>query len=155
MKKSFWIIVLCLVFSMLIGCTCQPDTYPFVNQNDSIICVELLYHPQPSNLYTTKDYLLIRELEKDEIIPFIDSLHELKTDKCITPPPRGYGEYVVRVIYMNGDVEIFGNYHIEFVKNGDEEAGVGLYVFNPYIEYIELFLTYSGSQDFLDETWFG
>ena len=98
---------------------------------------------------------MIRELEKSEILPFIESVQELKTAKCTSPPPRGYGEYVVRVIYTNGDVEIFGNYHIEFVKNGDEEAGVGSYVFNPFTAYEELFLTYLGEQELFDESWTG
>ena len=153
MKKLLRMIAVFLAFSLMVGCSRLPATYPFVNQNDAIESVDLLYHPQPNNLLNTKDYLLVRELTLDEIIPFMDALHRLETDKCTSPPPRGYGEYVVRVIYANGDMEIFGNYHIEFVKSGDEEAGVGSYVFNPFTAYEELFLSYSGGQAFLDKTW--
>lgn len=155
MKNVLRIFVFFLLFSLLIGCARLPATYPFVNHNEAIERVELLYHPQPNNFLTTKDYMLIRELASDEIIPFMDALHNLETDKCISPPPRGYGEYVVRVIYSNADVEIFGNYHIEFVKSGDAETGIGSYVFNPYTAYEELFLSYSGGQEFLDEVWLG
>ena len=155
MQKILRIFVIFLVLSSLLGCSHLPSTYPFVNQDDSIERIELLYHPEPNNIFTTKDYLLIRELASDEIIPFMKAIYNIGTDKCISPPPRGYGEYVSRVIYTNGDVEIFGNYHIEFVKNGDEEAGIGSYLFSPFTAYEELFLSYSGGQAYLDEVWLG
>ena len=153
MKKFLRMSILLVVVALVAGCTRLPDSYPFVNKNESIERVAFLYHPQPNNLLTTKDYLVVRELTAEETDPFMDALQSLKTDKCITPPPRGYGDYVVRISYSDGSMEIFGNYHIEFVKSGEEEAGIGTYVFSPYSAFEELFLAYSGDQDSLDEVW--
>lgn len=153
MKIKRYLIIYALSLALLIGCSHMPDSYPFAKQNDAIEIVELLYHPQPSNLFTTKDYLLIYELPSDEIIQFMNSIQALDTEMCTTPPPRGYGEYVVRVMYNNGDMEIFGNYHIEFVASGEDEAGIGKYVFNPVSAFEELFKNYGGSQNELEEMW--
>ena len=155
MQKILRIFIIFLALSFFVGCSRLPNTYPFVNHDNSIERIELLYHPEPNNIFTTKDYLLIRELDSDENASFMDALRNLKTDKCLTPPPRGYGEYVSRVVYTNGEVEIFGNYHIEFVKKGDEEAGIGSYLFSPFTAYEELFLSYAGGQEYLDEVWLG
>ena len=57
------------------------------------------------------------------------AVYEIETSFSISPPPRGYGRYIARVTYANGDVEMLGTSHIEYIKSGDEPTGVGAYYF--------------------------
>ena len=142
------VILLLVIISILCGCSPLPETYPFKDQNDSIESIELLYHPSPEGDFTLADYVLVRELAFDEIDPFMDALHTIKTKKTTMSPVRDYGVYVVRVTYVDGEIEIFGNYHIEFVESGEYETGVGFYFFVGD-KFKELFLEYAGELNHL------
>ena len=119
---------------------------------DFIESIELLYHPLPEGTFTLKDYMFVRQLEPEEVDPFMDALQVLETKKTSVSPVRDFGVYVVRVAYLNGEKEIFGDYHIEHVESGEEETGVGFYFFVGDA-FEELFITYAGGQDMLNELW--
>lgn len=143
MRKVFVATILLLV--VLSGCFSNrlPDTYQFYDAGQRIESIELLYNPYAQEGYTGKAFISIRALDQREIKPFIDKLHSLKTVKCITPPPSAFGEYVVVVDYENGDTEMFGSWHIEFVENGNSPSGVGAYCFAEQEAFEELFLSYA------------
>lgn len=149
MKKF---VLLLLIISILSGCSALPKTYPFLNQHDSIESIELLYHPLPEGTFTLKDYMLVRKLDSDEIDSFMDALQKIETKKTSVSPVRDFGVHVVRVTYLTGEKEIFGDYHIEFVESGEEEAGVGFYFFVGDA-FETLFVTYAGGQDMLNKLW--
>ena len=60
-----------------------------------------------------------------------------------SPPRRNYGFYVARVTYEDGDVELFGTKHIEYVESGNAQKGLGLHYFKGdaferiFLEYCE------------------
>ena len=96
--------------------------------------------------------MLVRQLNPDEIEPFMEALQEIKTKKTSLSPVRDFGVYVVRVTYLSGEKEIFGDYHIEFLESGEKETGVGFYYFVGDT-FEELFLTYAGGYDMLNALW--
>ena len=147
MKKTILSFISALVL-LLNGCTPPPETYPFA-ENQDIMCVELLYHASPQGTVMLNDFTLIRELEQEEIAPFMDAVRSLETEKCFSSPNRDFGNYVACVTYTDGSREVFGNYHIEFVENGETESGVGRYYFSGNA-FVELFNDYAGDYSFLE-----
>jgi hypothetical protein len=129
-------IVLITLF-LLCGCSKLPDTYPFARKNLDITGVEVLCNDG----YVGQNFRLIRTLEAEEIVDFMNALYELPTQKCITPPSMNFGKNVIKVIYENGDVEYFASWHIELVEKGAEIKGVGAYYFTEGFD--ELFEKYA------------
>ena len=143
MKKT--VVILLFITSILSGC--KPSQYTFPNKNQSIEKIELLYHPHANNGNIGGPMETICTLEDDSVDVFMEKLYGLETNMCITPPPRGYGFHVARVVYQNGDVEIFGSRHIEFVEKGSEPKWIGEYSFDKK-EFEELFFQYAETTDF-------
>lgn len=127
MKK---LIVIILILLLLCGCKTMPDEYQFKNANDSIISVELLYNPYFNEGYHEDPFELICILDDISAKEFMDQVITFETQKCITPPPGNYGFYVARVTYSDGDIELFGTRHIEYVESGDTPSAIGAYVFD-------------------------
>jgi|GEM_PF-3271970 len=140
MKKV--IVIMLVLMLSLCGCSTLPENYQFENKDQKIISVELLRN----KLYRTGgfEFILIRELDENEIDAFMAELYELPTEISITPPPTDFGPIVAKVSYENGDVEFFGAWHIELVKKGDKIANIGAYWF-PDDNFENLFYKYAYS----------
>ena len=140
MKKT--VMIVCAVFILLSGCASKEYTFP--NKEQPIKEIELLYNPfaYNSNIGGPMDSICI--LEDENVEDFMEALYNLKTYRCTTPPPTGYGFYVARVVYQNGDVEMFGSWHIEFIEKGDTPKLIGSYAFNTD-EFEELFFQYANN----------
>ena len=124
----------------------MPEEYTFPNKNEAVAKIELLYHPYPDGGANSDIMEHICTLEEEKATEFLTRLYDLDTNKCITPPARDYGFYIARVIYQNGDVEMFGSWHIEFIEKGDSPKGVGAYYFNEQ-EFEDLFFQYAVEQE--------
>lgn len=107
-----------------------PSHYRYPHSTADAVRVELLRNHN-TDAFASDDgkFELLAVLEGEWMAAFLSEVRELETSYCISPPPRGYGEYVARVTYSNGDVEYYGTWHIEFVKSGEARAGVGGYSF--------------------------
>ena len=137
-------LVVCLIMVHLCGCSIQPKSYPFVNREEPIKSIELLYYPRATNMDEEwMVFRLIRALEPEEIPTFMNALYELPTKRARPTPPSDYGAYIVRVTYENGDTEYFGSIHIEFVQSGSEPYAMGYYYFTGDA-FEELFFEYAG-----------
>ena len=137
MKKAAIIFFLASMF--LCGCVSREYTFP--NKDQPIESVEMLYNPHANNGNIGGDMEILRSLTIEEAYSLLQALYKLETGRCTTPPPTGYGFYVIRVTYTNGDVEIFGSRHIEFIENGDEPKWIGSYYF-PGDAFLDLFSQY-------------
>lgn len=142
MKK---IVIIFFVASILLS-GCVSDEYTFPNKGQPIEEIELLYNPHAynGNIGGPMDHILT--LEGENVDAFMEDLYNLETYRCNTPPPTGYGFHVVRVAYENGDVEMFGSWHIEFIANGETPKLIGSYAFNTD-EFENLFAQYEGQGD--------
>ena len=146
MKKIM--IIILFVISLYIG-GCKPREYTFPNKNQTVEKVELLYNPYTDNSASDREMEVVCVLKKEQVSAFLESLYSLDTSRCTTPPPRNYGVYIARVVYQNGDVEMFGSRHIEFIQKGDSPKAVGAYYFSGE-EFEKLFFEYAGASDFLE-----
>lgn len=144
MRKS---LIITLIICTLLLNGCKPREYPFPNKGQPIERIELLYNPYADNGNIGGPMDSICILESDSMGAFLSALYDMETDRCITPPPTGYGFYVARIVYQNGDVEMFGSRHIEFVEKGSEPAWIGEYYFTGDA-FEELFFEYAGTSDF-------
>ena len=72
---------------------------------------------------------------------FMDEIYKLETRRC-TPPLWGWGDYVAKVVYDNGDVELLGSRNIEFVEIDISASGEGNYCFWERGIFEEVFLRY-------------
>lgn len=146
--KRFLIFV---VYALLLcGCSKLPDTYPFLNEDNTITSIALFYFHNPQEGYVGQEFELIRELEIDEITPFMDGIRSIDTIKGLSPPPCGFGEYIAQVTYSDGSMELFGTWHMEYVKSGDEILGIGAYNFMGDA-FEKLFLEYAGELSYLKQ----
>ena len=128
MKKVILILFLFLI--LLPGCISKPDAYPFPNRNIPIQSIDLLHNRNPGGIGTDEDNMdLLLSLGQSEFHNFMDALYSLPTRRCGTPPPYGYGEYIAKVTYENGDVEMYGSLNIVHIPMGETSYGVGDYIF--------------------------
>lgn len=139
MKKLAVFIMLIVFFS---GCSNKPPTYQFPNQSVTIKSIELLHNMNPDGQGTDENNMvLLRTLNEEECAEYMAAIYSLPTESCGPPPPWGYGEYVTRITYENGDIEMYGPYNIELIEVGEEVWGVGDYYF-PGDGYERLFAEY-------------
>lgn len=139
MKKMIAIV---LMLTLLTGCTKQDPTYPFPNRDVEIVSVELLHNMNVNCICIDESKLvLLRTLDEDEIVEFMNACYQLQTKDMGTPPNSGYGEYVARITYVNGDIEIYSTYNIELIPAGKEAQGCGTHYF-PVRIFDEVFAQY-------------
>lgn len=81
-------------------------------------------------------------LDASEIPVFMDAVYALPTKLCGTPPPYGYGEYIAKVTYENGNIEMYGTANIVFIPAGEMSYGVGDYVFagNGFLDLLSQYI---------------
>jgi len=136
------IVFLVLAFIILSNLSNRiPKQYSFPNSIDDIVNIELLYNQNeggeginPSNICS------IRILDQNEVQPFMKAIYRLET-RIANPPPSGWGCYIAKISYCNGDVEILGSYNIEYIPVGHSPTGIGTYFFTGKA-FEELFAKY-------------
>ena len=137
MKKGLRI----LFYVIMCACVClflrrvheiKTSTYSFPNRDVTIVKIELIHNKNPNGQGTDEsNFTILKELSPSEIAMFMSSVYELDVKQFGPPPLWGYGTYVARVIYENGDIEMFGTNNITFIEHGTESEGYGDYYFTP------------------------
>lgn len=110
----------------------------------------MIHNQNPDGFGIDEDkFFLLKELDAEDIPLFMNDIYELQTEWS-TPPGRGYGSYIARVTYANGDIEMLCSRHIEFIASGSEKTGVGSYYF---VEdgFVSVFWEYTDISDLLTE----
>lgn len=116
-------------------------TYEFPNSTDHIVSIELMVNSNEVGEAEEDKLITQKSLSMDEIESFMDEIYKLETRRRY-PPMWGWGDYVARVTYDNGDVELLGSGNIEYVESGSLATGDGPYVFWGYGIFEEVFLRY-------------
>lgn len=138
--KKFCLILLVVI--ALSGCTGRESNYDFPNKSIGITSIELLHNMNKWGYGTDEsNMVLLRTLEGAEIVEFMNAIYNLPTKRLGTPPSAGYGEYVAKVIYENGDIEMFGPSNIELIPAGEEAMGLDTHYFADS-GFVELFAQY-------------
>lgn len=142
MKKHF--VFICAVALLLCSCSRIPDTYSFPNRMESIVSVEFFHNMNPGGFGVDgSNMVMLYSLNEKEMTDFMDALYALPTERVGTPPPWGYGRYVVKVSYKNGDVEMYGSSNMEFIQAGEQTWGVDDYCFTSRADFEALFAKYA------------
>lgn len=139
-------VMIALIFTTLLFSGCMPDKYAFPNKNQPIEIIELLYNPHANKGNIGGPMEIICTLDDENAVAFLEELYQLDTNRR-TPPGTGYGFYVAQVIYQNGDIEMFGRWHIELIRKGSEPTRVGAYYFSGN-GFEKLFCEYAGITSF-------
>jgi len=144
MRKKF-VATLVLALLLLSGCDTQNDPYPFSNALEDVVKIELLHNRNENGIGTEEaNICLIYSLAEEEFSAFMEELYAIETDRKM-PPKWGYGDYIAKVSYSNGDVEMFGLLHIEYIPSERDENylyGYGMYCFENREEFIRLLEKY-------------
>lgn len=120
MKVKVLIILLVLLFT-LNGCKTENESYLFANSLEDVVSIELLHNRNENGIGTDEaNIYLIYSLKEDEFSGFMEELYSLESDRN-APPSWGYGDYIAKVSYSNGDVEMFGSLHIEYIPGDSGE----------------------------------
>ena len=128
MKKLAFLIL--FYFLLLCGCTFETSSYQFVNGIENVSSIVILQNQNENGEGTDESKIyVVRELEENEIGAFMSEVYQLQTDRRAGGPLWGYGEYIAKITYTNGDVEMLGTLNIEFIPNGTQPTGFGAYYF--------------------------
>ena len=124
------VILLSAILVVSSGCSKPEETYSFPNRNIQIISIELLHNRNTNGIgIDESNMVLVRTLSGNEIIEFMSACYELPTKRMGTPPCTGYGEYIAKIYYENGDIEIYSTYNIELIPKGNHAVGCGSHYF--------------------------
>lgn len=136
------LIAIILLLVLLTGCTRPDPTYSFPNKDIRITSIELLHNMNKNGIgIDENNMVLLRTLSEEEIVHFMDACYQLPTKRMGTPPATGYGEYVAKIIYENGDIEIYSTYNIELIPKGNKAVGCGSHYF-PVNSFNDVFAQY-------------
>ena len=142
MKNRLTIMFIFILIFMLSGCNRMPDEYSFPNTSGTVLSVELIHNINPEGVgidETNFEILCVLDVEASQ--SFLKEIQSLPTHRRYTGPFWGYGPYFARITYMNGDIEIFGCHHFEFIENGAEPTGFGSYKFQ-HDDFMKVFSSY-------------
>lgn len=144
MKKLFFVMILAALL-ILSGCNTKKDPYQFPNSLENVVSIELLHNRNENGIGTDEVNIYpIYSLKEDEFSSFMWELYALGTD-WDAPPSWGYGDYIAKISYSNGDVEMFGSLHIEYIAGDCGEnylRGYGCYRFESKEAFIRLLEKY-------------
>ena len=128
MKKL--IVMILIIIILFSSCKMPPTTYSFPHNPDQVVSVILLHNRNSSGEGTDQsNFSVIKELTPEESVLFVDEVYKLDTHRRYGGPYWGYGDYIAKITYDNGDVEMLGSLHIEFIPNGETATGYGAYHF--------------------------
>lgn len=131
------------VLILVIACPRVSRTYEFPNSMEDIVSIDLLINTDDVGKADVDKLIVQKSLSEEEISSFMSEIYMLETRRCY-PPMWGWGEYIAKVTYDNGDIELLGSDNIEYVKKGSSATGDGPYAFWGYGLYEEVFIHFLG-----------
>lgn len=141
MKRIMIIVFLLTLLILLCMLPWVSRTYTFSNSVENIVSIELLINSNEVGKAEEDKLVFQKSLSVDEINCFMAEIYKLETRRCY-PPMWGWGDYVAKVTYDNGDIEMLGSSNIEYVESGTFATGDGPYAFWGYGIFEEIFLRY-------------
>lgn len=114
MKRFFAaILFLSIVFSFL-GCNFEnidlTPEYEFRQGVDQIQSIEILEKEYVSVRTDTPMYVL-KSFDSSQFQMIIDKINEITIIKRFNSSASGFGYYIIRITYKNGEIDLLGNYN--------------------------------------------
>lgn len=125
--RIIWIVI--LVVCMLSGCFfISKEPYTFRQEFDQIVTIEILKKEYDSTSpYTPMN--VIKTIDPSMHQEMIDALLKAEGNRLGLSPGRGFGMYIIRIIYKDGEIEMMGNYSNGYITP-DGELHENIYAFN-------------------------
>lgn len=140
--KSKIVLVFILSLSLfLIGCLETGDLkYPYRQGVDQIEAIEIL-RKEYDSIRTDTPMYVIKTFDPSEFQMVLDGIDEVPLINPLNPNGTGFGLYIIRITYKNGEADLLGNYNTGFYTS-DGELHQESYCFKtePYYELISALL---------------
>ena len=112
--RNIWVIL--LLACMLSGCFLRDRAMPYeFRQNfDQIVTIEIL-RKENDSVVTDTPANIILTVDPSEHRAFIDGLQQVEGGRAMLEPGTGFGMYIIRITYKNGEIEMIGNYNNGYI----------------------------------------
>lgn len=137
MKKYIICLTIGILFCSLIGCLSQTEkVYTYRQSADQIESIEVLRKEYDSNGISTPMYVL-RTFAPSEFQTVLEGLSNIPASYRLNPPATGFGLYIIRITYKNGEADFIGDYNTGYMTV-DGEIFQERWFFNtePYYDFI-------------------
>ena len=115
MKKRS--LIVSLIASILFVCflLATNQSYKFRQEFDQIVKIEIL--KKDTYGYDTSTAVeVLKTLDTTEHRAFIDNFMKVEGFRIGSDPPSGFGTYVIRITYRNGETELISDYNNGYVS---------------------------------------
>lgn len=115
--KSRLIGIVILVACILSGCFfVSNEPYTFRQEYDQIAKIEIVNKEQDIDGYDPARVKVLKTLDITEHRAFIDDLVKVEGSRVGLDPPSGFGTYIIRITYRNGEIELISDYNNGYVS---------------------------------------
>lgn len=135
MKK---LIMLFLTFSVILcGCYVSSDKVLFQQSPENIIFVEFVDNKNDVVMCSISDETGLNE--------FISDLSSIPCKRHFNDPPGKYGDYLIRLYYADGGIEILSSLAIGYI-NTEKEETKNMWYYLEFESFCALFSDYTNVQ---------
>ena len=138
------VLLLFLISIMISGCFfITEEPYEFRQEFDEIVSIEILKKEYDSiNADTPMN--VIKVIESADHRALIDDLLAAKGSRIGLDPSTGFGMYIIRITYQDGEMEMLGNYNNGYITP-DGELREDVYCFDRE-QYYAIISKYLGEE---------
>ena len=89
--------------------------YKFRQEYDQIVRIEILAKEEfISGYYVPME--VVKTLDISEYRIFLDELMKIEGSRVGLDPPSGFGAYIIRITYRNGEIELISDYNSGYIS---------------------------------------
>ncbi len=115
--KLFLPVLMCAL--LLCGCFSANQKYEFRQDFEQIATIEILKKEYDSiDINTPMN--VIKTIDPQQHRAMIDALVKAKSAPMLAPPSTGVGMYIIRITYLDGEIELLGDYNIAYISPDGE-----------------------------------
>ena len=133
------IILLIMISCILSGCSLvlfPNEPYEFRQTFDQIVSIEILKKEYDSTSTDTPMNIL-KTIDSSMYKDVIDALSETPGGRSGMPPGTGFGLYIIRITYQDGEQEMIGNYNTGYIlPNGEVHQDIYFFETEAYYSLI-------------------
>ena len=111
------VLLVSLIVVLLAGCfpLTANQPYKFRQEFDQIVKFEILAKEEDVSGYDTPMEVL-KTLDANEHRTFINDFMKVEGSRVGLDPPSGFGTYIIRITYRNGEIELISDYNNGYIS---------------------------------------
>ena len=141
MTKRTVVLIIILISAILYGCSVPLDLeYSYRQSADQITSIEIL-RKEYDSVRTDTPMNVLKVFDPSEFQMVLDGLGNVPITRRLNPPGTGFGLYIIRITYQNGEADLIGNYNTGYITT-DGQLYQESYFFHtePYYDLISALL---------------